>query len=86
MLKPLSLEGALRLRDFFKSAGFTYDAFRRNINLKEIPSQRAGNIGGDCGNSGGRCHNESNVIKHISESSLKTNRDFVVRMGARRSP
>src|SRR6478609_2585781 len=45
MLKPLSAEGAARLRDFFQRAGFTYDAFRHNINLREIPSKRSGNIG-----------------------------------------
>jgi len=45
MLKPLSAEGATRLRDFFQRAGYSYDAFRHNINLREIPSKRAGNIG-----------------------------------------
>jgi len=45
MLKPLSSEGALRLREFFTSSGFNYETFRHNINLREIPSQRAGNIG-----------------------------------------
>jgi SAM-dependent methyltransferase len=45
MLKPLSAEGALRLREFFKAAGYTYDGFRHNINLREIPSKRSGNMG-----------------------------------------
>jgi SAM-dependent methyltransferase len=44
MLTPLTSEGALRLREFFKGAGYTYDGFRRNINLREIPSKRSGNI------------------------------------------
>ncbi len=45
MLKPLSSEGALRLRDFLNGAGFTYEKFRHNINLREIPSKRSGNLG-----------------------------------------
>jgi hypothetical protein len=45
MLKPLSSEAALRLREFFKNAGYTYNGFRSNINLREIPSKRSGNIG-----------------------------------------
>ena len=45
MLKPLSVEGARAFASFFQRAGFTYDAFRHNINLREIPSKRAGNIG-----------------------------------------
>ena len=45
MLKPLSAEGAARLREFFERAGYTYDGFRHNINLREIPSKRSGNMG-----------------------------------------